>query len=191
MLQFMQTIRTQSGLFDLKPLARKATMAIEALAFAGFAATAQAASYDSRNMAENQTTQAQQICETVIGLHSGDDRYEGCVSSVTDSAMTANRSQAVVRARNACFAQGLKVGSGELGDCLLKADDAQPGPDAAAAPTTVDLMTADLPRLSAENAYPRERQACARLGFDPAFGAFASCVTSLQTELHKNDIPGG
>jgi hypothetical protein len=191
MLQFTRIKRTQSSSIDLKPLARKAVMAIGALAFAGLAANAQAASYGSHNMAENQSPQAQQICETVMGLQSGDDRYESCVSSVADLEMNANRSQAVVRARNACFAQGLKAGSAELGDCLLQADDAKPAADAAMAPTTVNLMVADLPRFSADNAYPRERQACARLGFDPAFSAFSSCVASLQTVVHKDDIPEG
>ena len=190
MLQFIKTTRAQSGSFDFKPFARKAAMVIGILAYAGFAANAQATSVGPENMNQGQLTQAHQICETVIGLHSGDDRFDGCISSVADSAMNASRGQAVLRARNACFAQGLKVGSSELADCLLQASDAKPAPGIAIT-TSVNLMAADLPRLSADNAYPRERQACARLGFDPAFGAFASCVTSLQTALHKNDTPEG
>jgi hypothetical protein len=191
MLQLIEIIHTQAGSFDFKPIARKVSMAIGIIAFAGFAANAQAASVGSENMDQGQLTQAHQICETVIGLHSGDVRYESCVSSVADSAMAANRNQAILRARNACFAEGLKAGSSELADCLLQASDAKSAPSTATMPISVNPMAADLPRLSADNAYPRERQACARLGFDPVSGAFASCVTGLQTALHKNDTPEG
>jgi hypothetical protein len=35
----------------------------------------------------------------------------------------------------------------------------------------------------------REQHACARLGFDPAFGAFANCVADLQGALQRTDFP--
>jgi hypothetical protein len=35
----------------------------------------------------------------------------------------------------------------------------------------------------------REQQACARLGFDPAFGAFSNCVANLQANVERLDFP--
>ena len=35
----------------------------------------------------------------------------------------------------------------------------------------------------------REEQACARVGFNPAFGAFSSCVADLQASLQWYDTP--
>jgi hypothetical protein len=35
----------------------------------------------------------------------------------------------------------------------------------------------------------KEQQACARVGLDPAFAAFESCVADLQDALQRIDLP--
>jgi hypothetical protein len=141
---------------------------------------------------------AGQICQTVIRLQPGENHFNGCVSSLADSVESISRSQAVVRARTACFAQHLKPGSADLSLCLLRAADTKPDSDAVDLPTIVSAekgITDDAQSSGtyfAAQSHPgfrREQQACALVGFDPAFGAFANCVANLQSTLRAGDTP--
>jgi hypothetical protein len=141
---------------------------------------------------------AQQICQLVIGVQPGESQFEGCTSSLSDSLESISRGRAVAQARNGCFAQGLKPGSADLSLCLLRAADTTPDPAAVKLPD-IASMTAGVaadPQSSKSyfavtqgTKFHREQQACAMLGFDPAFGAFANCVADLQSTLQTIDMP--
>jgi hypothetical protein len=143
---------------------------------------------------------ARQICQSVIRVRPGVGQFDGCVSSLTDSAQSISRGRAVAQARDVCFAQGLKRGSADLSLCLLKAADTRPGPDAIELPdpaSVVAVMTDDTQSsksyfaVSSDTKIHREQEACARLGFDPAYAAFANCVANLQSTLQGIDMSGG
>ncbi|HEY1631421.1 MAG TPA: hypothetical protein VGF56_08895 [Rhizomicrobium sp.] len=143
---------------------------------------------------------AQQICRSVIGVHPGESHFDGCTSSLSDSLESISRGRVVAQARNACFAQGLKPGSADLSLCLLQAADTTPDPAAVKLPD-IASMTAGIAAdpqstksyfaVTPSTKFHREQQACAMLGFDPAFGAFANCVADLQGTLQAIDASEG
>jgi hypothetical protein len=143
---------------------------------------------------------ARRICQSVIRVQPGVSEFDGCVSSLTDSAQSISRGRAVAQARDVCFARGLKPGSTDLNLCLLRAADTKADPDAIDLPDTAGVaagMTNDPQSsksyfvVSSDTKIHREQEACARLGFDPAFGAFANCVANLQGTLQGIDMSGG
>lgn len=135
-----------------------------------------------------QIAQARTLCSEIVGVRPGDNHFSGCVASLAASLHSARQEHAIIEARSACFAQGLRPGGTELSLCLLNAsaahaltEDTESGNDqadgASALPTSLG------------NISDRERQACARTGFDPAFGAFANCIADLQSALQNTDMP--
>ncbi|HWY15685.1 MAG TPA: hypothetical protein VNX86_11165 [Rhizomicrobium sp.] len=176
----------------------KAATIMGVLVLAGFVARADAAPNDHDFPASDQLAQAQEICEIVVRVQPDDEHFEGCVSSLKGSLESVSREHAVVHARNKCFAQGLKPGSSDLAVCLLQAADATPSSDMMNAPIQVSQLidTGEVPTsarsdfsASFDAVLQREQQACARLGLDPAFGAFANCVADLQDTLQRTDFP--
>ena len=164
---------------------------IGAMAIASMIAPAQAADLTGSEQLVHQ------ICQTVIRVQPGESEFDGCVSSLADSVESASRGRAVAQARDVCFEQGLKPGSADLSLCLLRAADTMPGPGTVDLPGTASVATADDPRsansyfaVSPDTKFRREQQACARLGFDPAFAAFANCVANLQSTLQAIDMSG-
>jgi hypothetical protein len=143
-----------------------------------------------------QIAQARTLCSGIIGVDPGDGRFNGCVASLAASLQSARQEHAIIQARSMCFARGLKPGSSDLALCLLQAAKASSVPGAA--------DPSDEPTASAEqgdqtaSSYTltsslgtvsdKEQQACARTGFDPAFGAFANCVADLQSVLQNIDM---
>ena len=104
----------------------------------------------------------------------------------------------MVRARNNCFAQGLKPGSSDLSLCLLQAADTAPRADDTDQLGQLNMATGKNEdqassryalSTSFNTVFEREQQACARLGFDPAFGAFAKCVADLQGTMQRIEMP--
>ena len=151
----------------------------------------------ARSLSGEQIAYAHDLCTKVIGVHPGEEHYNSCVSSLADSIQSSSREHAVTQARSQCFAQGLEPGSADLALCLLKATNANPGPGAWTRPDDVDAVDRMNGRtMSARGFNPtrgtisdREQQACARLGFDPAFADFANCVTKLQNAVQNIDTP--
>ena len=175
-------------------LARIQTTAalVGAIAIAGMIVPAQAADKTGAKHL------AQQICRSVIGVQPGESQFEGCTSSLSDSLESISRGRAVAQARNACFAQGLKPGNADLSLCLLRAADTTPDPAAVKLPDIAGMTAGIAADPQSSKSYfavtpgmkfHREQQACAMLGFDPAFGAFASCVADLQSTLQTIDMP--
>ena len=144
-----------------------------------------------------QIAQARTLCSGIIGVHPGDGRFNGCVASLAASLQSARQEHAIIQARSMCFARGLKPGSSDLALCLLQAAKESPVSAAADPPDELtanakkgdqtassDTLTSALGTVS-----DKEQQACARTGFDPAFGAFANCVADLQSALQNVDMP--
>jgi hypothetical protein len=191
-----RTIRTsaKSNASNRAPL-RKTAAIMGVLVLASIAARADAA---PDNMPSDQLAQAQETCETVILVQPGDEHFRGCVSSLMGSLENASREHAVVRARNNCFAQGLKPRSSDLSLCLLQAADSVSRSDVTDQPHQLNMVTGKKEDqassryalfASFDTVFERERQACARLGFDPAFGAFANCVADLQGTVQRIEMP--
>ena len=144
---------------------------------------------------------ARQICQTVIRVQPGDSHFGECVSVLSDSLENIRRSRAVAQERDACFARDdLKAGSPEQNLCLLRAADAKPDAAFVDLPGSASLATAlpDDPQsaksylaASFDTVLRRERQACALVGLDPAFGAFANCVANLQSTLQAANYSDG
>jgi hypothetical protein len=198
MRHLTRNIRTsaKSNASDRTPLLNAAAI-VGVLVLATIAARADAASDNPGNLHSDQFAQARATCETVIRVQPGDEHFRGCVSSLVGSLENVSREHAVVRARNNCFAQGLKPGSSDLAVCLLQAADATPSSDMMNATVQVSRLidigegpTSAGSDFSASfhTVLQREQQACARLGFDPAFGAFANCVADLQDVLQRTDF---
>jgi hypothetical protein len=185
-------IRTKSASSGSLSLRCKAAI-IGALALTGVAANAQAMSNTSDNPTSGQLAQARQICESVIRVQPGEEHFAGCVSSLTGSLQSVRHVHAVVQARNACFAEGLKPDSADLSLCLLRADGATASPSEMANTMEIGMKQSSEPDVSTsfDAVFHREQQACAQLGLDPALGSFDSCVASLQDTLQRIDFSGG
>src|SRR5579862_4059614 len=171
------------------------TKILTALMLASSINAAMASSDAAHNRSADQIAYARDLCTGVVGIYPGEEHFKGCVSSLTDSIQSASQEHAIVQARSKCFAQGYNPGSSDLALCLLQAANAHPV--AGAWTPLVDLngidnrddramfnFTSSLGTIS-----DREQQACARLGFDPAFGDFASCVADLQSVVQNTDMP--
>jgi hypothetical protein len=132
---------------------------------------------------------AQHLCRTVIGIRVGEALFGGCVSSLSETIVKVRHSQAEAAARLACFAHSVAPGSAERSLCLLGAADG--GAPASFAANLADAKPGDRDNpvgFSNDNATSREREACAHLGLDPAFNAFAGCVANLQDSLQQSSL---
>ena len=123
------------------------------------------------------------ICQSAMGLRPGQAQYEACAESLQGSAQTEARGQALDMARRGCSASGAR--GADLYECELQSAR-QPGaftrPAGRGAPAASSYFGA-----SPEDRFDRSQTACARLGLDPASGAFAQCVAGLQSNLFSVD----
>jgi len=145
----------------------------------------------SRSAEIGTAPRARALCSEIVGVQPGDRHFHDCVASLADSLESARIDHTIMQARGKCFAQGLLPETSELSLCLLRAANVS-----APAEMTerIERLDADIdPRPpqsdSPDSLLGREQQACARTGFDPAFGAFASCVADLQSALQNTDMP--
>jgi hypothetical protein len=126
-----------------------------ALAFAGLVGCASAATNNPGNLTPDQHARVTRVCETVLRVHPGEQHYDGCVESLSDTLGTVGRAQSAQSPR---------------------------GSPAGASSTSYFYASVD-------EIHRREQLSCARLGFDPAAGAFASCVAGLAGTLAAIDMP--
>jgi hypothetical protein len=164
---------------------------VGAILMAGTAAQAQSVYGNANDPAMGEIAEARQVCETVVRVRPGGALFNSCVSSLEGSLQDARRDRAVMQARNDCFARGLRPGSAELNLCLLQAADSS-SPNKQSAMTGASEY-AGVPRSYIPNSFDavfqREEEACARLGFDPAFAPFSNCVAKLQATQQPADLP--
>jgi hypothetical protein len=162
------------------------------ISIAGYAA---AGAFNPGNAPASQVARVGRICESVIGLEPGEEHYYGCVESLSNSLQKLSQGGAVQQAHADCLDRGFRPDSPGLAECVLKSADDGPYP----ARETSELGNSgamDEPggsksyfSASPHTAFQRERLACARLGFDPAYSAFDSCVADLASTLFGADNP--
>jgi hypothetical protein len=198
MFHSSRTARTaaNSELPNTSPLGNK-TNILTALMLMSSINAGMAASDIPHSRPADQIAYVRDLCSEVIGFQPGEEHFKGCVSSLVDSLRNASHEHATVQARSQCFAQRLNPGSSDLALCLLQAANAHPASGAWTAPDDLNAIdNKDDRATSAQDFTPllgsisdREQQACARLGFDPAFGDFANCVAKLQSAVQNIDMP--
>lgn len=176
------------------PFRSASLVAACALAFASVGACAFAGPYNPDNLPADQVAGISSICRTVMRLQPGEEHFQDCLESLTASAADLDRGGAMQAARGDCIRRGLTPESPGFGECQLRAADSEPV--RATAAWTTGAGGADDPGGSKSYAYAsphdvfrREQLSCARLGFDPAEGGFASCVASLQSAMFEADHP--
>jgi hypothetical protein len=185
-----------------------------AFAFASIAVGATTSPYNPDHLGNDQVAQVAGICQTAMGLSPkeppvfgiplGDphlDRnvshYQVCIASLSDSLQSLAESRLAQQADQECRAEGDASHSPELAACVLQRVDASPKPGAAnASNPTVGLESAknetragDFFDASPHETRRREEVACARIGLEPPYGAFANCVKLLSDNFYAIDNP--
>jgi hypothetical protein len=141
------------------------------------ASCAQAEINNTINPPTEQSVQLAQICQTIVRVRRGEAHYDACVSSLSDSLQSVSHDRTVREARDGCLGKGLQPGSAGLAECVLQSSDEKPTP------------SGSYFYASPHEVFRRVQLSCARLGFDPANGAFTNCVANLATALNAIDAP--
>lgn len=158
------------------------------LAALAIAVPAAAAPYNPDRLPTNQIAAVGQICQSVIGVRPGETHFAGCVDSLSQSWRGLDRARRLAGARAGCIAHGLAPNTPELAQCVLASSSDATSPSVR--PTSEPGSSApSYFRASPREAHRREEQACARLGYDPTSGGFASCVAGLQSTMFAADNP--
>jgi hypothetical protein len=185
MLKQLQSLRIRHGSVE---------MLIGLLAATGVAGCASAGPYNPSNLTPTQLGQVQQICRSVMGIPAGIGLSSDCVENLSGSAVALSQGntqgQAMLAARRACLGKGLTPGDPALAECELSTAANR------AAPTAVRIDTDAIEKPAKSYFYAsfnevrrREQTACARLGYEPIDGRFASCVASLDEALYASEHP--
>jgi hypothetical protein len=186
-----------------------------AVTVASATACASTGLYNPDNLGSDRVAQVAEICQTVMGLKptdppvAGDYRgsphlepgishYQTCIASLSDSLRDVNDAHAASQADDDCRAQGLKPDSADLAECVLESIKTKPNSSApkvstvASAPNNGRMTPVSVGNFylaSPHETRRREEIACARLGFEPPNGAFASCVKLLDDNFYAIDNP--
>lgn len=189
--------RSAGAPFGPAPIWSKATAIIAGvLASVSVAGCAIAGPYNPDNLAADQVGGVGRVCQTVMHVQPGEEHYDACVESLSDSMQSLNRGSALQQARGHCLDEGLSPDSPGWGECELQSAERQPV--AARSPNLAISGVGQMQEPGSSKSYfstsphdvfRREQLSCARLGFDPADGAFAGCVASLQSALFAADNP--
>jgi hypothetical protein len=176
------------------PCPRTAAVLACALAFTNIAASAAAGPYpyNPDRLDQTQLGQIGRACQAVVGVQPPESRYFACVGSLSDSARNVGRGRALHQAENDCLRKGLRTGSPDLDVCVVQSarEGGAPPPELAMSrPMEEPGLSKSYPYASQREVHRREELSCARLGLDPAGGAFASCVGGLDSALDQSDNP--
>jgi hypothetical protein len=189
--------------------------AVCAVAFASATACASTGPYNPDSLGSDQVAQVAEICQTVMGLKPSDppvagdyrgsphlepgiSHYQACIASLSDSLQDVNDAHVVSQADADCRAKGLKSDSADLAECVLNSVETKPNLVAtkvstvASSPNSAKAMPVSVGNFylaSPHETRRREELACARLGFEPPKGAFASCVKLLDDNFYAIDNP--
>jgi hypothetical protein len=163
---------------------------------AGVAGCASAEPYNPARLAPAQLGQIQQICRSVMGIPVGIGLSSDCVENLSGSAVALSQSntqgQALAEARRTCLAKGLTPGDPALSTCELSTVANASAP--ASRVVRIDAAALEKPAgsyfyASFNEVRRREQAACARLGYEPIDGRFASCVANLDAALYASEHP--
>jgi hypothetical protein len=159
------------------------------LACAGAAGCATAAPYNPSGLPAAELGQVREICRTTLGIPAGFGLSASCVEGLSRSAASLDQSRSLATARGRCLDQGLRPGEAGLGECELTSAASYAPPSSAATGQARD--SAATPHSAAGSYFNassgeirrREQLACARLGLDPIYPSFATCVVRLDSAL--------
>src|SRR5580693_3268295 len=174
-----------------------------ALACLSFCGCATAGPYNPVSLGADQLGAVSEICRSTLGLRSsepegpvwgaemnpgltsGENHYEGCIASLSQTLRGMSTASTEVRAAQDCRERGLKSNTPALAECMLDVIDGPAAQGAATRETQVAAGTTDAaPRpfpgsfFNAPNGELRHREqlACARLSLTPGSAAFDDCV---------------
>ena len=184
---------------ELSPLASSglAKMLVGLAAAAGLAGCASAEPYNPGRLPPAELGQVHEICRSVMGISVGTGLMTDCIGELSTLAAGLSHGRgeayALQGARRACLARGLAPGQPALAECELKATSAGAAPRAQLAALAIDgapppQRVKSYYNASFDEVRRREKAACARIGYEPVYGAsFASCVASLDAALYASE----
>lgn len=191
----------------------KSATAVAATLVAGCAT---AAPYNPKDLEAVQLDRVSQICQVAMGLSPseppsgvwgaaqdphldpGENHYEGCIASLSESLQSMNSRQALAGADANCRAQGYGQDTPGLAECVLnsqgqrRASAGVADQAAYARPSAAGLVGVKANSFYTARPHEvslRERQACAQLGLNPLYGAFDNCVSNMDWTFYWIDNP--
>jgi hypothetical protein len=194
---------------------RKMTASVAcAIASMGIVACASAAPYNPSHLGAGQVGQISEICQSVMDLRPsdppvpvwgaatdprlspGENHYQGCIASLSTSLQSVNDAHTAALVDEDCRAKGFRSESPELAECVLQRINTKSAPvaqDLSARPVSDRIARESVGSFlgftSPGETARREQLACAQLGLNPAYGAFANCVKDLQDTFYAIDNP--
>jgi hypothetical protein len=195
------------------PLASMLTAASSAFAVLGISACAAATPvFNPDGLQEAQFSRVAEVCQNVMGLSPSErliggnwlgnsrldywtSRYQGCVTSLSDSVQSVGDIQTKQQADRACRAKGYADGSPDLALCVLRSarqarsEGAQQAHVSRQSAEPLPSASGSLFYASAHDRRQREELACAAVGIEPLGDAFNACVNDLQQIFHAIDTP--
>jgi hypothetical protein len=182
-----------------------------AVSMLGAAGCASAQPYNPGSLPSGQLSRVADICQSTVGLSpsepprpvwgaatnpdlsGGENYYQGCVASLSDYQQAVNQGFTAVAADRDCRAQGYASATPALAECVLRTERTAPPSDRLAGPTPVSESASPGSYYSASHRDQNRRieTACAQLGLNPAYSAFASCVKNMKDTFYSIDNPRG
>ena len=183
-----------------------------ALACVSIAAYAIQPTYNPQHLNAAQISQADKICQTVMGLRPSDtltdnrwpgnpdpgsstNEYRGCVASLSHSLENITAARAESQADQNCRAKGLEPGSSDFAVCALQTVEANQSLKQIRLASLDAKPFIEQAGKDAHAAVPgnvsKERLACAEIGLEPQAAAFASCVEGLRAVMSARFMEEG
>jgi hypothetical protein len=197
----------------LRGAAPSMILASAGLALAGCAS---AGTFNPDNLRLSQIGRVVDICQSVVGYHSydppssvwgaatdprlepGENDYQGCVASLSDSMKQVDDARGDAASDVDCRRQGYRSGSPGLAECVLHAREAG-DQHARAEETSYGSSRSDYPEdthksdsifgPSPAEMDRREQLACAKVGLSPTDAAFDNCVKKMKDTFYAIDNP--
>jgi hypothetical protein len=177
--------------------------------------SAPSALYNPDHLNVDQAARIADICRTTVGLNPKESpvlgvylgsphldpevsHYQACVAGLSDSVQAATEGQIAVQADQTCRSKGFDAASAGLAECVLQSLRTMPAAstDQAIQKGAALVSQSDAPPVTQNFFYAspretrrREELACARLGLEPPYGAFANCVKLLNDNFYAIDNP--
>lgn len=120
----------------------------------------------------------QDICRSTIGVDASDVHFDVCVDELASILQAEQRSQVLARANAECMVANSKDDS-QRALCVLQHDQ----PAASSEPKKSYYS------VSNDEIHRRIEASCAKLGLNPAYVAFDTCVSSIQAGFASADMP--
>jgi hypothetical protein len=183
---------------------------------ASIASCASAAPFNPAGLSGDQLSRVADICQSVMGLHAseppsgvwgaavdprlepGENHYQGCIASLSNSLRSAGDARGLMRVDDGCRAKGFGSDSPELAECVLQSRQTRSPSSDFGSQTFAATPVHDAPGRGAVGSFfsarpheatRREQLACARLGLNPAYASFDSCVKDMDDTFYAIENP--